>query len=162
MDVVCKRLDAEAPCKTAKIPLPGVPIVTKGQVEKSAQESGLSVETVAYLAALYGSRFSQVLELARKDARGKQPLCPHSKDIVAQIWHAVNEESAITVSDFMLRRSAIGLMQCQGLDAVEPVAKEMSRLLGWDPAEQKRQADEYLNTAALGQRYKTETNALIK
>jgi glycerol-3-phosphate dehydrogenase len=153
-DVVCKKLGVKASCKTASTPLPGMPVVTKEEIAKSAKVSGMDLETVVYLASLYGSRFSHVLELAEKDSRGKQPLCPHSKDIIAQIWHAINEESALTVSDFMLRRSGIGLMQCQGLDAVETVGKEMGNLLGWIPEEQQRQVTEYRNTTSLGQRYK--------
>jgi glycerol-3-phosphate dehydrogenase len=92
--------------------------------------------------------------MAERGSRGKQPLCHHTRDIVAQIWYAVAEESAITVSDFMLRRSGLGLAECQGLDAVEIVGKEMGRLLAWNPEEQMRQVTEYRNTVALTQKYK--------
>jgi glycerol-3-phosphate dehydrogenase len=92
--------------------------------------------------------------MAERGSRGKQPLCPHTKDIVAQIWYAVAEESAITVSDFMLRRSDLGLAECQGLDAVEIVGKEMGRLLEWSPEEHQRQVTEYRNTVLLTQKYK--------
>ena len=161
VDMACQRLDVQTACRTASIPLPGAPLVPKEQVEQSAKESGLSIETVAYLGALYGSRFSQVLELAKKDERGKQHLCPHSYDILAQVWHAIGEESALTVSDFLMRRSTIGWSQCQGLDAVKIVAKEMGRLLGWDPEAQRDQITEYLTSASLGQRFRAETAALV-
>jgi glycerol-3-phosphate dehydrogenase len=68
----------------------------------------------------------------------------------------VKEESAITVSDFLLRRSAVGLVSCQGLDSVLPVAQEMTRLLGWSAAEQQRQIEAYRSTIALTQRFRTE------
>jgi hypothetical protein len=45
-------------------------------------------------------------------------------------------------------------MECQGSDAADVVAKEMTRLLGWSPQEQKQQITDYTNTLALGQRYK--------
>ncbi|MDD5288247.1 MAG: glycerol-3-phosphate dehydrogenase/oxidase [Dehalococcoidales bacterium] len=154
VNLVCKRLDIKTICRTASTPLPGAPIIAENEIEKSAKESGLSLETVSHLASLYGSRYSAVLDLVSKDNRGKQALCPHSKDIVAQIWYAVHEESAITVSDFILRRSGIGFMQCQGMDAVETIAKEMGRLLGWSPEEEQRQIAEYRNTASLSQLYK--------
>jgi glycerol-3-phosphate dehydrogenase len=92
--------------------------------------------------------------MAERGSRGKQLLCPYTKDIVAQIWYAVAEESAITVSDFMLRRSDLGLAECQGLDAVEIVGKEMGRLLEWSPEEHQRQVTEYRNTVLLTQKYK--------
>ena len=129
-------------------------MITREEVVKYAEESQMDIEIISHLAALYGSRYIRVLEQAEKDSRGKQQLCPHSKDIVAQIWYAVAEESAITVSDFMLRRSGLGLAECQGLDAVDIVAKEMGRYLGWTPAEQQRQVDEYKNIVALTQKFK--------
>lgn len=155
VDVVCRRLNVKAPCRTASVPLPGGPVVPQEQVAQSAEDSGLSVETVAHLVSLYGSRFTQVLELARKDDRGRQPLCAHSRDILAQVWYAVGEESALTVSDFLLRRGACGLERCQGLDAVQVVATEMGRLLGWYERERQRQITEYRDTAALDQRFRT-------
>ena len=153
-NLVCKKLDFKAACKTAITPLPGAAVVAQPEMIRSALESRLDIETVNYLASIYGSRFSEVLDMAERGSRGKQPLCLHTKDIVAQIWYAVAEESALTVSDFMLRRSGLGLAECQGLDAVEIVGKEMGRLLEWSPEEQQRQVTEYRNTIALTQKYK--------
>ena len=154
VDMVCGKLGVEAECNTAEVPLPGAPAVTRDKVTKAAKESGLPVETVRYLADLYGSHFSQVLKLAKREKRGEQPICPHCPDILAQIEHSVKEESALTVSDFLLRRSALGLAPCQGLDGVEVVAKEMGRLLGWSKAEQQRQIEAYCAHAALCQNFK--------
>ena len=153
-NLVCKKLDFKAACKTATTPFPGAAVVAQPEIIRSALESRIDVETVTYLVSLYGSRFTEVLEMAERGSRGKQPLCHHTRDIVAQIWYAVAEESAITVSDFMLRRSGLGLAECQGLDAVEIVGKEMGRLLAWNPEEQMRQVTEYRNTVALTQKYK--------
>ena len=153
-NLVCKKLDFKAACNTATTPFPGAAVIAQPEIIRSALESRIDVETVTYLVSLYGSRFTEVLEMAERGSRGKQPLCHHTRDIVAQIWYAVAEESAITVSDFMLRRSGLGLAECQGLDAVEIVGKEMGRLLAWNPEEQLRQVTEYRNTVALTQKYK--------
>jgi len=153
-DLVCRKLGVKASCTTAESPLPGAPPTPQDKVEQAAQESGLPMETVAHLNALYGSRFYQVLELARSDIRGSQTICPHSRDILSQICHAVEEESALTVGDFLLRRSVIGLASCQGLDAVETVAREMGHLLKWSTAEQRRQVEEYRSSVALGHRFR--------
>ena len=111
---------------------------------------GLPEPKRGYLYSVYGSRTVEVLALASKNEISKRPLCPHSPAILAQIEHAVTEESALTVADCMLRRSMIGLSQCQGRDAVDTVAKEMGLLLGWTEAQQKQQIDEYLKLASLG------------
>ena len=152
VDLVCQKLGLAASCRTAETPLPGAPAVSQEVVEKAVQENGLPAETVTYLAALYGSRFSQVLDLACANSQGFQPLCPHCRDILAQIWHAVENEGALTVSDFLLRRSAAGLNSCQGLDAVETVAQEMGRILGWNSARKTQEVEAYRSLAALGLR----------
>lgn len=154
VDMVCRKLGITAPCRTAKAYLPGAPAVPQATVEMAAQESGLPAGTIAHLSALYGSRFSHVLDMARRDPRGIRPICPHHLDIVAQIRHAVEVESALTLSDFLLRRSAVGLGPCQGLDAVETVAQEMGHILKWSSIEQRQQVEAYRAAAALGQRFR--------
>ncbi|HEX7364610.1 MAG TPA: glycerol-3-phosphate dehydrogenase/oxidase [Dehalococcoidia bacterium] len=155
VDTVCRKLGVRATCTTADVPLPGAPSVSQKEMADAARESTLPLNTVRHLAALYGSRFSQVLKIVQKAKGSGRRLCPHSPDIVAQVEHAVKEEGAMTIADFMLRRTAVGLMSCQGLDAVEPVAAEMGRLLKWSQAEQKRQVGYYLSRMALCQQFRT-------
>jgi glycerol-3-phosphate dehydrogenase len=154
VDIVCRKLGVKARCSTSGTPLPGAPPVSREKLGQTVQETGLPRQVLEHLNALYGSRLYQVLDLVRSDIRGGQTICPHSPDILAQIWHAVKEESTITVGDFLLRRSAVGLASCRGLDAVETVAQEMGCLLEWSAAEQRRQIEEYRSLAALGQRFK--------
>jgi glycerol-3-phosphate dehydrogenase len=153
-DLVCKKLDIKVKCKTATAPLPGAPMLTREQLTQYCIETKSDFDMVSYLASIYGSKFSKVLEYAERGARGRQPLCLHAGDITAQIWYAVAEESTYTVSDFIMRRSGLGLAECQGLDAVEIVGREMGKLLGWSPEEQQRQVNEYKKTAALAQKYR--------
>jgi len=157
-DLAGEKLGVITPCTTAVTPLPGAPALTADELEKAAQESGLSLETVAHLNNLYGSRLYQVIETARDTKRGNQPICPHSRDIIAQIWHAVEAEETHTVSDFLLRRSTTGLASCQGLDAVETVADEMGKLLRWSKNEQQRQIEEYRSFVGLWRRFREYSN----
>ena len=154
VDLVCKKLDVHYPCLTARTPLPGAPAAPENDIEKAAMENGLPLETAAHLAAIYGSRFASVLQYIREDKRLGNPISSGARDILAQIKHAVVEEAALSVSDFMLRRSFIGLGPEQGLDAVETVAREMGALLGWSSAEILKQVESYRAAAALGQRFK--------
>ena len=153
VDLVCRKLGLRVPCSTAHTPLPGAPAVQRQTIEQAAQASGLSIDTVAHLAALYGSRFASVLDYVRADNRLGQPISSSGRDILAQIGHAVDEEEALTVSDFLLRRSAVGLGPSQGLDAVETVAQEMGLLLEWSSTERQNQIDSYRALAALGRRF---------
>jgi glycerol-3-phosphate dehydrogenase len=153
VDLVCKKLDIRVACTTAQTPLPGAPAVSKQDLEKAAQESGLPLETVAHLAAIYGSRYTSVLKYAGEDKRLGKPIAAGGRDILAQIKHAVVAETALSVNDFMLRRSFIGLGQSQGLDAVDTVAREMGALLGWNGTEIQKQTGAYRAVAALGQHF---------
>ena len=154
VDLVCKKLIIDASCKTAETLLPGAPGVDAEELAKVAGESEVPIETLGHLNSLYGTRTSQVMEMASEDAHGKDQICPHSKDIIAQIWHAIKEESCMTVSDFMLRRGTVGLASCQGLDAVEVVAVEMGRLLGWSIGEFQRQVGAYRDFVAAGTQFR--------
>jgi len=157
VNLVCHKLGLKTSCSTAQTPLPGAPSPSQEAMEQVALESGLTMDTITHLGNLYGSRFRRVLDLVKKDARGGQNLCPHSPDILAQVWYSIDEE-AVTVSDFLLRRSTVGMRSCQGLDASDTIASEMGQLLGWSPDEQRHQVEDYRNSAAIGQAFRGETD----
>ena len=154
VDLVCHKLRRKIPCSTAYIPLPGSPAVPAKDIEQAAYSHGLPPEVVTHLAAIYGSRFSSVLEYVAADERLGRPVSAGCRDIIAQIKHAVDEEEAITVGDFLLRRSPLGLGASQGMDAVEMVAREMGSLLGWGKADRQSQIDGYRASVALGRRFR--------
>ena len=154
VDVVSKKLNVSEPCTTAQKPLPGAPALSSEEKASISEESGLPGEIISHLHNLYGSRLREIIEFSEKDRKGKQQICSHSRDIIAQIWHAVETEQACTPADFLLRRSFTGMSSCLGLDAIETVAGEMGKLLGWTESEQQRQSDEYRSYISLSQRFK--------
>ncbi len=154
VDLVGKKLGIKVSCNTAQTLLPGALRVDKQDIEKAAQESGLSIETITRLTTIYGSRYSSVLEYIQEEKRLAKSISYGAPDILAQIKHAILEESALNVNDFMLRRSFIGLLQSQGLDAVETIAREMGALLGWSVTEIQQQIGTYRAAAALGQLFR--------
>ncbi|OGN91088.1 MAG: hypothetical protein A2158_06750 [Chloroflexi bacterium RBG_13_46_14] len=154
IDEISRKLHVSKPCTTAKTPLPGAPALSSEEQTLISKESGLPGETISHLHNLYGSRLREVIEFIGRDPRGKQQICSHSRDIIAQIWHAVETEQARTPADFLLRRSFTGMASCLGLDAVETVTEEMGKLLGWTESEQQRHADEYRSYISLSQRFK--------
>jgi glycerol-3-phosphate dehydrogenase len=90
-----------------------------------------------------GSRARAIATLAAGDASLAAPLCPHHKGVAAEIVHAVQSEWARTIGDALLRRAALGLAPCQGLDCVDVVAQLMGRLLGWDAERTKSEVAAY-------------------
>jgi glycerol-3-phosphate dehydrogenase len=154
VDLICKKLNRKIACTTAQTPFPGAPAISEDEIEQAAKENKLPGPAIAHLTTIYGSRYKSVLKYVTEDKRMGNPIASGCPDILAQIKHAVLEESALSVNDFMLRRSFIGLNRSQGLDAVETVAREMGKLLGWSNAEIQAQVESYRAWAALGQRYK--------
>ena len=154
VDAVSKKLNISKSCTTRTTHLPGAPALSIEEMKLISRENGLSIETISHLHNLYGSRLSEVIEFMERDPQGKQQICPHSRDIIAQIWHAVETEQACTPTDFLLRRSFTGMASCLGLDAVETVAKEMGKLLGWTESEQQKQVSAYNGFISLSQRFK--------
>lgn len=153
-DLACKKLGNKAACTTGEKPLPGAPALGQEEIYWLAQKECLPVATVKHLALTYGSRCRDVLHLAGQDKAGLQQVSKGGPDIVAQIWYAVKNETCMTVSDFMLRRSMIGLRKDQGGDAVMPVADEMAKLLNWSDGEKDRQVREHKSAASLAQKFR--------
>jgi glycerol-3-phosphate dehydrogenase len=154
VNLIIKKIGRNEVCTTAHTLLPGAPDVIPAEQEKIARAGGLPVATITHLASIYGSRMGSVLKYIDEDKRLSIPISGGGPDILAQIKHAVREEEALSVSDFILRRSLIGLRPDQGLDAVDTVAREMAILLGWNSTEIQKQSADFRSTAALGQLYK--------
>ena len=90
-----------------------------------------------------GSRERAIAALAAGDASLAAPLCPHHEGVAAEIVHAVRSEWARTIGDALLRRTALGLAPCQGLDCIDAVAQLIGRLLGWDAERTKSEVAAY-------------------
>lgn len=153
VDLVCRKLNNKAPCKTGIDTLPGAPAMSAEEIDWLVKKECLPEEVINNLAHIYGSRCRQVLELARQDERGKSLISPEGPDIIAQIWYSIKEESCCTVSDFMMRRSGLCFRKDQGMSAVNVVANEMKTVLKWDQATTEHQIDDYTKTAALGRQF---------
>lgn len=153
-DLVCRKLGNKAACTTGEKQLPGAPALGQEEIDWLAQKECLAEETVKHLALLYGSRCRDVLHLANQDKTGLQQISQGGPDITAQVWYAVKNETCMTVSDFMLRRSTVGLRKDQGLDAVTTVANEMQKLLNWSGDEKNRQIKGHKSVASLAQKFR--------
>jgi len=106
-------------------------------------ESRASSTADALLPGADGSRARDIAALAAGDPSLAAPLCPHHHGVAAEIVHAVRHEWALTIGDALLRRTALGLAPCQGLDCVDAVAELMGRLLGWDAERRAREIAAY-------------------
>ena len=82
-------------------------------------------------------------------------LCPHARTTTEDIAHAVRAEWAMTLADVLLRRTAIGLAACQGLDRLDAIADVVGGLLGWDPTRRAAEVAAYQSEIAPMRRFST-------
>jgi glycerol-3-phosphate dehydrogenase len=123
-------------------------------VSEEMAATGLSRATLRMLVETYGRAFPRVLDLGRKLPDGFERLCPSNPEIVAQLHHAVREEVAVSLQDFLLRRTGIGQSRCQGLDCAEPIAARMAELAGWTPRRLDAELEAYSKHVEQSRRFR--------
>jgi glycerol-3-phosphate dehydrogenase len=153
-DLICRKMGNKSRCLTGERPLPGAPAMTSAEIAQMAESTEIDGPTAVHLSRIYGCRSGEVLAMAGDDKSGLRPLSPGGPDILAQARYAVRNEACMTISDFMLRRSAVGMRKDLGTDAVPAVADEMQKLMGWSDQEKERQIQEHNSVASLAQRFK--------
>jgi glycerol-3-phosphate dehydrogenase len=142
------------PCRTRTLPLMGGDIDGFERYAEGAAtaliESWDIAPAVAYrLLRAYGTEHVRVLAYALRDARLLRPLADGCPVLRAEALFAAEEEMALTLEDFMLRRTELMLFdRGHGLDASEEAARLMGSVLGWDGRERRRQVERYKEAVA--------------
>ncbi len=138
-DAVARKLGLKVGGSTADAPLPGA----RSEPLPAGPRLGVDGETVRHLERIYGTRSRELLSLASAHPELGGPLCTHHRGIAAEVVYAVLKEWANTLGDVLLRRTALGLMACQGLDCIEAVADHVGTALGWDDVRRAREIAAY-------------------
>jgi glycerol-3-phosphate dehydrogenase len=142
------------PCRTGESALTGgemaeFPSYLKAQSLGLMGRWGLSRRTAEHLIQSYGRNHLDILASALQDKALLEPLTPGCPVIRAEVVHAVEEEMAVTLEDFMARRT--GLLHFDatwGMAVVEEVSRLMSRLLGWDRGRRQAEIHRYREAVA--------------
>ena len=118
-----------APAPAEEPPLPGGDF--EGDLEPLEQglvrEAGVAPAAAARLARLYGTEAREIVR------RGVEPLLPGAPVLASEVDWAVRVEAAATVEDAIYRRLRTAWYVPGAREAaVEPVARRMAELLGWD------------------------------
>ena len=136
--------------------LPGARGETKPANFSSA---GLESETITHLFSLYGSRASEVINLAAATASLREPLSPHAPDIAAQVVFAARAEQCVRLVDFLLRRTLLGFSQDQGQSAADRVLSLLAQELGWSPERMSAEMSLYEDHIAMTQAFRSEAGS---
>jgi glycerol-3-phosphate dehydrogenase len=105
-------------------------------------DAGLPSDTIPHLIASYGSRYDQVLSLARERQEWRTRLSDSSPVIGAEIVWAVRSEMAITLADAVIRRTPLGAMGFPGDEPLARAAAIAGAELQWSSDRRQQEVEE--------------------
>jgi glycerol-3-phosphate dehydrogenase len=92
------------------------------------------------LVLTYGSNYNRIIELIRQESRLREPLLEGLPQIKAEVIYAAREEMALTLADFLARRTRLAILAGEdSLKCAAAAAELMARELGWSNEEMERQ-----------------------
>jgi glycerol-3-phosphate dehydrogenase len=147
VDAVCKqRGDSTPPAsRTDHTPVAGGAIGSKESFVRAVMlrdVAGASKETLQRLALTYGTQYNEVLDLLHENPSLAEPLGTRCGVTAAEILHATRHESALRLTDALVRRTEAGSAGHPGDDAVARAATIMARELHWNAARLEAEIDE--------------------
>ena len=147
VDRVVEREGREAPCRTHEIPL-GEPV----EPDALPDAPGVDGDTRRHLARRYGHAADLVMTLAAGAPELGRRISPDLPDIAAEAGFAARHEQARSLSDVLLRRTRLGLLDARSLAADDTegarlAADAMARELGWDEPRLERELADWRDCA---------------
>ena len=137
------------PCRTAEKPLVGGDVGGfEGYMESATpaleEAWGLSAAVAGRLVETYGTEHVRLLGYALRDRSLLRPLAPECDVLRAEAVYAAEEEMALTLEDFMARRTTLMLFDPDhGLRAAAEAAQLMGKVLGWGRGQRREQVENY-------------------
>lgn len=95
---------------------------------RQAAPLGLTGEQVAALVRTYGTAFSQILDRAL--TYSTQNPNPENCLLKAQVWYAIHAEGAVTISDFLIRRTGMLYFERPRIENVLPAVAAAFQEMG--------------------------------
>lgn len=118
----------------------------RSNMRKKLIEKGINEQTADRLTWLYGTSINELLRYGEENSLWFEPLADDIDAIKGEVRLAVEREMALSVSDFMDRRSALLLFsENHGISAVDTVTDIMGTLLGWNETKQKKERNHYMD-----------------
>jgi glycerol-3-phosphate dehydrogenase len=139
--ILLKLGHAPVPSRTATTVLPGGGLRDAATAIADARrdyDTLVPSDTIPHLVAAYGSRYRDLLELARERQEWRTRLLEDSPVIGSELVWAARHEMALTLADAVVRRTPLGALGYPGEAAVERAAHIVGGELRWTD-ERKRQ-----------------------
>jgi glycerol-3-phosphate dehydrogenase len=146
VDTLFRKLGRKSPaCMTARRALPGADASDFHEFsERFMTDKPFPLETTAArLLRIYGTRASEVLDLAAQDPELAFPFDTETGALGAEILMSFQREMAETLTDCLLRRTMVGMNSRAGLGADEAAAVIAQKYLGWSESRVEQEIAAY-------------------
>jgi len=132
------------PAQTRDHPLAGSEGYSQEYAKALAAKFAIGEETAQHLALKFGTRSTQVAELARKEPALGEPIVAGFSPIRAEIAYAAREEMAMTIEDVLSRRIGLQLLDWRAArDAAAVTGAMLAKELGWSEAFEREAVESY-------------------
>ncbi|MEY4901580.1 MAG: hypothetical protein RLZZ190_307 [Actinomycetota bacterium] len=135
---------------TNKVPIVGADgyFALAQQVDRIAEESGLTADSVRHLLNRYGSLISEILELIKQDPKLAKPVTKDLPYLKAEIYYAASHEGARSIDDVLSRRTRLAFeAPNSAMDLADDVATIIAPVLGWNAKQKKDSMNAYFDIA---------------
>ncbi len=111
------------------------------QAKTQEYEGTADARTVARLAGLYGSKLDAIMRIAARDARMAETIPGVADSIKAELRYVLENESAWTLCDALVRRTGIGGRARPTAETIAYFADTMTGHFGWNDAVRQANID---------------------
>ncbi len=127
----------------------------QSSTERAASQFGLPRTMAERIIRTYGSRWPLVLAPIRENQQLAEPLQGTPTLVAAEVEFAIRREMAVTLEDFLLRRSGLNWAACTPAcgEVAPAVAQIFAKHFGWDADRRKGALESFtkIASAALGE-----------
>jgi glycerol-3-phosphate dehydrogenase len=88
---------------------------------------------IRHLITRYAETTPSVIDIMAAQPDSTAPLAPGTPTIAAEVIHVIRAESAMRLSDIVLRRTTVGAAGHPGAEILQASAALAARELGWSP-----------------------------
>jgi len=146
VDLVFKYLNRKAPkCETSSAALPGALHPKFIDEVQSHARGTVNQSTLNRLLRIYGYRTLELVSVAKTKPELAEIIDEHTGAIAAEVVFAFECEFARTLTDFMARRSMIGLSGHSSIEAAAKAVEVGKRNLGWSLKQADNELENYTN-----------------
>jgi len=135
-------------------PLPGgrtgpFEAFVKSSTERAAEEFRIPRTVAERIVRTYGSRWPLVLGLIRENKQLAEPLQGTPTLLAAEVEFSIRHEMAVTLEDFLLRRSGLNWAACTPAsgEAAPAVTQIFASHFGWDAERRKAALNDFAKLA---------------